>query len=117
SDGCAHALRPPANLFGRYPQHAQRRDLVVALEAVRSQRFRQGRIGQLVDAQRAEQRIAANALDQVPTPSDDPRLRPAQEFVAAEADEIDALRQARGDSRLRLDAGLRQVVEATAAQV
>ena len=48
---------------------------------------------QLVDAQRALEWVPAQALDEVGTAQDDPGLRPAEQLVAREADEIGAGRE------------------------
>ena len=44
---------------------------------------------QLVQPQRAEHGIAADARDEVGVARDDPGLRAAQQFVAAERDQVD----------------------------
>src|SRR5207342_2052627 len=46
--------------------------------------------GQLVGANSPLQRVAAQPLDELCAPDDDPGLRPSEELVAGEADEIRA---------------------------
>ena len=50
-------------------------------------------IGHLVHAQRAHQRMRANAVHERRAPDDDAGLGSAEEFVAAEAADVDAARQ------------------------
>ena len=73
-------------------EHAQHRDLAeraLRLEVEQQRAFERGE-AELVDAQRAVQRVPAQLLDQVGAPDDDPRLRAAEQLVAAEADEVGA---------------------------
>ena len=44
--------------------------------------------------------VSAELLDELLAPDDDPRLRPSQELVAREADEIGTRREAAGDRGL-----------------
>ena len=67
------------------------------LEVEQQGAFERGEV-ELVDAQRALQRMAAQLLDQVCASDDDAGLRAAEQLVAAEADEVGAVgeRAARG---------------------
>ena len=47
--------------------------------------------------------MAAQALDEVGAADDDPRLRPAEQLVAREADEVGARGERGGGSRLALE--------------
>ena len=47
--------------------------------------------------------MAAEALDEVGAPDDDPRLRPAEELVAREGDEVGARGEALARRRLVLE--------------
>src|SRR5262249_27610740 len=58
---------------------------------------------ELVRAHRALQRMAPQTLDELRGPDDDPRLWPAEELVAREADELGAGLEALPDRRLVLD--------------
>ena len=58
---------------------------------------------QLVGAQRPLQRMPAQPLDELRAADDDPRLRPAEQLVAGEADEVGAGGEARGGGRLVAD--------------
>src|SRR5215472_1395329 len=73
--------------------------------------------GQLADAQRPPERIAAESLDQVSSPDEQSRLRPAEKLVATECDEI----RARGDGVMNGGLGRQlpapQVDESAAAQI
>ena len=65
--------------------HPQHRDVAVERERSLERRERQ-----LVGPQSPLERVAAEALDEVGAPDDDPRLRAAEELVAGEADEVGA---------------------------
>ncbi len=67
---------------------------------VDAQRRRERRERQLAAAERALERIRAQAIDELAPADDDPRLRPAEELVAAERDEVGAERDPLGDDRL-----------------
>jgi hypothetical protein len=70
----------------------------------------------LVQTQRAEQRIAAQARDDFRLAGQDAGLRTAQQFIAAERNQIRAGQQAVGNQRL-VDAERAQVDHAAAAQI
>ena len=84
-------LRPRPHLLERLVEHAQHRHLV-ARRRVERERERSLERGEreLVGAQRALERVAAQPLDELGAPDDDARLRPAEELVAREADEVGA---------------------------
>ena len=73
-------------------QHAQHRDPLRRVEVER-ERPLERRERELVRAQRALERVAAQPLDEVGAPDDDPGLRPAEQLVAGEVDEIGAGRE------------------------
>ena len=89
----------------RLVEHPQHRDLAPRALGVEVERERPLERGerQLVRAQRALQRMAAQPLDEVGAPDDDAGLRPAEELVAGEADEIGAGGEARRGGRLVAD--------------
>ena len=89
----APAGAPPDRLDGR-GDHAQRGNPRAALLAVQvqPQRGLQGGEGELVDAHRAVQRVLPDEFDQVLAADDQPRLRGAEELVAAEGDQRGARR-------------------------
>ena len=68
-------------------QHAQHRNLVGPVERENERPLERGE-RELVGAQRALERVAAQALDQIGAADDDPGLRPAEQLVAREADEV-----------------------------
>jgi hypothetical protein len=57
---------------------------------------------ELVDPQRALERVPAQLLDELGAPEHDPRLRPAEQLVARETDEIGAARERLSRGRLLL---------------
>src|SRR6266581_4079071 len=61
-------------------------------------RFKRGE-NEFVTAQRAEKRFALQRSDEACFTRDDSRLRPAEKFVAAEADKIDATLEGLGRRR------------------
>ena len=65
----------------------------LGIESARERPLERGQ-RQLVGAKRALERMAAQPLDELGAPDDDPRLRAAEELVAREADEVGA--RARG---------------------
>ena len=93
-------------------QHPQHRDLAGHAPA-RGERERPLERGEreLVGAERALERMAAQTLDEVGPAGDDPRLRPAEQLVAREADEVGAGRERRRDGRLALEVGQRAGAE------
>ena len=76
---------------------SERRELGVGEQRERPLERRQR---QLVRAERALERMPAEPLDEVGAADDDPGLRPAEELVAREADEVGAVRDARRCRRL-----------------
>ena len=82
-------------------EHAQDRDPLGRLE-VEEQRPLERRERELVDPQRALERVAAQPLDELRVAEDDPGLRPAEELVAREADEVGPGRERLPRSRLFL---------------
>src|SRR5262249_23363699 len=95
------ALCARLELLGRGEQHAQHRDLLRSLVEQRTQGPVERRERQLVDAQRARQRIASHALEQVPAPQRDARLRSAEQLVAAEDDQVRTLLESGLDQAFR----------------
>ena len=98
----ATRLGPRAQRLGRRRDHPPDRDLgrppgparySPRVAATRGQRH-------LVGSHRAGQRVAAHPRDQVGPPDDEPGLRPADQLVAAERDDVRAGRQALGRHRL-----------------
>ena len=88
------------------PNHAQRGNLVDGTSQIGAQSSFHSGNDELIDAQRAEQRMAADARDQIFFSSDDTGLWAAQKFVAAEHHQryagVDAVLDDRlGDSRRR----------------
>src|SRR5205085_3985821 len=63
------------------------------------------------------ERVAPQALDELRAAGDDPRLRPAEELVAAEADEVGAGREGGLSGRLSAYAGEREVDERSGTEV
>ena len=102
ADEAREALGPGPDRSTRLVEHAQHRDLRAARARGRGERERplERRERELVRAQRALQRVAAQSLDEVGAPDDDPRLRPAEQLVAREADEVGAGGEARRGGRL-----------------
>ena len=94
ADGAGEALGAAADRRDRLAQHAQHRDLVGTVERERERPLERGQ-RQLVRAQGAVERMAAQLLDEVRAACDDPRLRPAEQLVPREADEVGAGRRAR----------------------
>ena len=97
----SRSARPRTRLRG-LAQHPQHRDLLRPVEVERERALERGE-RQLVRAERAVERVAAQPLDEVRPPGDDPRLRPAEQLVAGEADEVGARSQRRGRGRLALE--------------
>ena len=105
ADERGEPLGPGADDLDRLVEHAQHGH-VVARRRIESERERPLECGQreLVRAQRALKRMSAQPLDEFRPTDDDPGLRPAEELVAREADEIGACAQALGRCRLVADA-------------
>ncbi len=96
----ASATGPRLDLGGRQLQHLQDRHGVSAADRVVLERGLEGGIRQLVDAQRAHQRVTADLLEEGGTSRDDPGLRPPHQLVAAEAHDIGSLLEAVRDDGL-----------------
>ena len=105
-DGAARRLREPlcagAHCLGRLAQHPQHRDLLRPVEVERERALERGE-RELVRAERAVERVAAQPLDEVGAAGDDPGLRAAEQLVAGEADEVGSRGQRGGRRRLALD--------------
>ena len=83
-----------ADLLFRQAHHAQRRNGIVIAFHIGKQRSLKGSVGELVDAEGAEERVRSHARNQVGAAADQSGLRSAQQFVAAVGDDIDASAQA-----------------------
>ncbi len=96
----AEPLGPLPHPLGRLPQRPQHRYLGQRLRGipVQLQRRLERRQRQLVDPHRARQRVTLHPSHGLGGAHDDPRLRPAQQLVPGEADQVGA----------RLDAGPRR---------
>ena len=81
-----------ADGLGRLVQHPQHRNLARGALRVEVERERALERGEreLVRAQRALERVAAQPLDELGAADDDPGLRAAEQLVAGEADEVGA---------------------------
>ena len=111
---CRERVGPRADRAAGERDHPQRpaRSRAARPDEVLEQRGLERGIGQLVDAQRAHQRVRCGAGDSsAARPSDDARLRPAEQLVAAEADDVDA----GGDASSTLHFALRARRRAPAA--
>ena len=83
--------------------------------AVEPERRRDRREDRLVRPDRAGERVAAHAAPRGPAAHDQPRLRPADQLVAAEQDDVGAGREALGGRRLVGEAERRRVEERAAS--
>ena len=98
------ALGAGAHRLDRLVQHPQHRDLVPRRRVERErERALERRERELVRAQRALERMAAQPLDELGAADDDPGLRPAEQLVPGEADEVGARAQALRRRRLVAD--------------
>ena len=79
-----------ADLNGRHADHADRRDFVEGAAEIGTKRDFERRDGQLIDAERAEERVPANAFDEISLACDDASLRAAEELIAAKRNDIRA---------------------------
>jgi len=79
---------------GSLPDHSQRRYLIPLLEEQTPQRPFERLIDQLVEPQRAEQRIAPQTRNRFRLARQNPGLGPAQKFIAAERHQIHACLEA-----------------------
>ncbi len=119
SQAAGEAAAAAADLFRRGGEHAQHRDLphrLLAVEVV-AQGGLQRRQGQLVDAQGARHRVAADLLHQLTPADDQSRLRPPQQLVAAEGDHVDAGGHRLAHRRLPRQAEIGQIKQHTASQI
>ena len=72
---------------------------MLRVEVDRQRPFERGE-RELVGAQRPLQRMTTQPLDELGAPGDDPGLRPTEQLVAGEADEVGPAGEARRDRRL-----------------
>ena len=79
-------------------------------------RFERGQ-PDLVEAQRALERVLGEAGDEIGAADDEPGLRATKQFVAAERDEIGTLRQRFGDGRLVRQVPGFEIDQRTAAEI
>ena len=96
------------------PPAARRQPIGVGIEPQHRLERRQP---DLVEPQRALQRVAGEPRDQLGAADDEPGLRAAEQFVAAEGDEVGALRQRFGDGRLVRQAPALEVDQRAAAEI
>ena len=89
ADERGEAFGARAHVAGVLVQHAQHRDPLGRVE-IEAQRPLERGERELVDPHRALQRVPAQLLDELGAADDDPGLRPAEELVAGEADEVGA---------------------------
>ena len=101
---------------GGEANHAQRGDFVVRGAEVGAERCFERGDGELVYAERAEKRVAANFCDEVAFAGDDAGLRAAEKFVAAEHHDVRAGFDAVAHERLD-DAVRGEIDEAAGAEV
>ncbi len=113
ADEAREPLRPLAHALERLVEHPQHRNLTARALGIGVEGERPLERGerQLVGAQRALQRLAAEALDELAAADHDPRLRPTEQLVAGEADEIRTGGEARRGRRLVADVGQRAGAE------
>src|SRR5262249_33839380 len=111
ADELGEPLRARTNRRRVLLQHPQDRDppRVIALQLDRPFQCRER---ELVCAQRALQRVTTQALDEIRATDDDPGLRPTEQLVAGEADEIGS-----GGERLARGRLVADVDERTRAEV
>ena len=105
-DGAAgrrgETLGAAENDIGGLAQHADHRDLVRPVEVERERPLERSE-RQLVRAEGAVERVAAQLLDQVGPAGDDPGLGAAQQLVPREADEVGPRDEGGGRRRLAFD--------------
>jgi len=91
--------------LGRLGEHAQNGHLAQRAHGieVEDERALERRERELVGAQGALERVASQPLDQLGSADDDPRLRPAEQLVAGEADEVGSRRERLARRRLALE--------------
>ena len=114
STSAGEALGPRAHLGQGLVEHPQDGDLAACPLGIREERERplERRERELVGPQRPLQRMPTQPLDEVGPADDDPGLRPAEQLVAREADEIGARGEARRGGRL-----VAQLVERARAEI
>ena len=100
----------------RRANHAQCGNFVERAAKVCVERDFESGDRELVHAQRAEERIAADAFDEFAFAGDDAGLRAAEQFVAAEADDVDAGVAAGARDRL-IDSAGGEIGEAAGAEI
>ena len=118
-DARQHALRLLLDVCGAAREPAQRRQLALQALGIRVElqdRFERGE-RHLVDAQRALHRILADARDELLAPDDEARLRAAEELVAAERDDVRAVRERFARRRLVRQAVVLEIDEHAAAEI
>jgi len=113
---CEQAFGAGADLGGAQADHAQRGHFVPALEEHAAQCGFERVQDQLVETQRAVERIPAQAGDEIGRARQQAGLRASQELVAAEGHQIGALPQTGGGERL-VDPISAQIRHAAAAQI
>src|SRR5690348_1992536 len=101
---------------GGHANHSQSRNFVEGAALIGAESCFQSGDGDLVDAQGAKERIAPDLFDEFFSSCNDARLRAAEQFVSAEADDIRAGSDARAHDRFA-DASGAQVSEAAGAQI
>ncbi len=88
----ASLLGTGAHPVERLVEHPEDRDLLeraVGIEVEEQRPLERGE-RELVGSERALERMAAQPADELGAAADDPRLRPAEELVAGERDEVGA---------------------------
>ena len=113
------ALRRGTELLFGLEYHLYRRDVVVSAAQVEAKRRLEGRERHLVDAQRAKQLVLLQFCDEFFFADDAADLRPAEQLVAREGDEVAAGFERLRDGRVVLarKARRREVYQHAAAQV
>src|SRR5204862_7996168 len=84
-------------------EHAERRDGRGAAIPVEAEGDRQGGELKLVEPQGADQRVAPAAIDQVAAAGQYPGLRPAEQLVGGETDQVHTRADSLADRGLVLD--------------
>ena len=87
----SEAFRPRSNRLRAQPCHPQHRHRLARTprEVFTERCFERG-VRELVDAQRAQQRVPADPRQQRRSPDDDAGLRATEQLVTAEADDVRA---------------------------
>ena len=115
----SEALRRGTELLFGLEYHLYRRDVVVSAAQVEAKRRLEGRERHLVDAQRAKQLVLLEFCDELFFADDAADLRPAEQLVAREGDEVAAGLERLRDGRVVLarKARRREVYQHSAAEV